>query len=53
MLKSHFIHCITSLNRDSNIREAATDMSDTQLLVKLSEGDLIAREAKYHKKMYD
>ena len=49
-VKSYFIHCITSLNRDSDIREAATKMSHTQLLVKLSEGDLIAREAKYHKK---
>ena len=26
------------------------EMGDTQLLAKLSEGDLIAQEAKYHKK---
>ena len=30
-VKSHFLHHITSLNRDSNIRKAATEMGDTQL----------------------
>ena len=43
---SRFIHRITSLNRDSNIRKTTTEMGGTQLLAKLLEGDLIAREAK-------
>ena len=49
-VKSHFLHRITSLNRNLNIRKAATEMGDIQLLAKLSKGDLIAREVKYHKK---
>ena len=49
-VKSQFLHHITSLNQDSNIRKAATELGETQLLAKLSEGDLIAQEAKCHKK---
>ena len=49
-MKSKQLHRVTSFNRDSNIREAATVLGDTKLLVKLAEGDLIAQEACYHKK---
>jgi len=33
---------------DSRVRECASVLNDVHLLSKLSEGDLIAREAKYH-----
>ena len=36
------------MNRDRNIRECAIRMGDTKLLAKLSEGDMVAREACYH-----
>ena len=49
-VKSHFLHRIRYLNQDSTIRKTATEMGDTQLLAKLSEEDLTAREAKYDKK---
>ena len=49
-MKSKQLHRVTSLNRDSDIREATTALGDTKLLVKLAEGDLIAREACFHKK---
>ena len=49
-IKSKQLHQVTSFNRDSNIREAATALDDTKLPAKLAERDLIAREACYHKK---
>ena len=52
-MKSKQFHRVTSFNRDSNIIEAATALGDTKLLAKLAKGDLIAREACYHKKIYD
>ena len=47
--KKHFIHRVESFNRDNSVRQAATQTGDTKLLVKLSEEDMIAREAGYHK----
>ena len=35
-------------NKDSRVRECATALHDKKLLAKLSEGDLVALEAKYH-----
>ena len=32
------------------VKAIATDLGGTQLLAKLSEGDMIATEAKYHRK---
>ena len=49
-MKCKQLHRVASFNRDSNIREAVTALADTKLLAKLAEGDLIAREACYHKK---
>ena len=49
-MKSKQLDRVTSFNRDSNIREAAIAFGDTKLLTKLAEGDLITREACYHKK---
>ena len=44
-------HEITTLNVDESIKSMATEMSDRELLVKISGGDLIALEAKYHLKV--
>ena len=43
----------STFNFDSNIREWAKILCDDKLLAKLSAGDLIALEAKYHKTMFD
>ena len=43
-MKSKQLQRVTSFNRDSTIREAATALGDTKLLAKLAEGDLIARD---------
>ena len=45
---STFLHRVTTMNRDRNILECAIQMGDTKLLAKLSEGDMVAREACYH-----
>jgi len=37
-------------NLDSHVRECAAQLNDSKLLAKLSRGDVIAIEAKYHKK---
>ena len=42
------LHEFRTLNADANIRWIATDLQDTTLLAKISGGDLIAIEAKYH-----
>ena len=34
---------------DKKVREAAAELLDERLIVKLSEGDLVATESKYHK----
>ena len=36
--------------KDSRVRECAKTLQDTALLAKLSAGDLVALEAKYHAK---
>ena len=41
--KTEVLHCVEAFDCDKNIRQAAIEMGDTQLLAKLSEGDLIAR----------
>ena len=47
--KSRLLHRVKTFARDVNIREAATQMGDTKVLAKLSEGDMMAHEACYHK----
>lgn len=42
------LHEFRTLDADENIRRMATDLQDTALLAKISGGDLIAIEAKYH-----
>ena len=37
---------------DSHVRECALVLQDERLLIKLSAGDMIAQEAKYHLKLY-
>lgn len=44
------LHSVTTLPLDNKIRQFADKLQDASLLLKLScEGDLVAREAKYHK----
>ena len=40
---------VTSLEMDKKVREAAAELLDERLVTKLSEGDLVATESKYHK----
>ena len=40
---------VTSLEMDKKVREAAAELLDERLIEKLSEGDLVATESKYHK----
>ena len=40
---------VTSLEMDKKVREAAAELPDERLIAKLSEGDLVATESKYHK----
>ena len=47
-ITSEQLHEVTTLNVDKSIKSMATEMSDHELLVKISGGDLIALEAKYH-----
>ena len=47
--KDKRLHRATSLALSANIKKAATEMSDVKILAKLSAGDMIAREACYHK----
>jgi len=42
------LHNISTLDMDSNIRKMAKDLEDYELLSRISGGDLIAIEAKYH-----
>ena len=51
--KSRLLHRFKTFARDVNMREAATQMGDTKVLAKLSEGDIMAREACYHKSCMD
>ena len=47
-ITSEQLHEIMTLNVDKSIQSMAIEMSDHELLVKISGGDLIALEAKYH-----
>ena len=51
--KSRLLHRVKTFARDVNIREATTQMGDTKVLAKLSEGEMMAREAFYHKSCMD
>ena len=51
--KSRLLHRVKTFARDVNIREAATQMDDTKVLAKLSEGNMMPREACYHKSCMD
>ena len=42
------LHEFRTFDADDNIRRMATDLQDTELLAKISGGDLTAIEAKYH-----
>ena len=53
----HFLHkrcchgsttLVQIIDADDNVRRMATDLQDTELLAKISGGDLTAIEAKYH-----
>ncbi|KAG0715668.1 hypothetical protein GWK47_011424 [Chionoecetes opilio] len=43
------LHEAATKELDKNVRRCATELGDTELLAKLSEGDMIAIEAKYHR----
>ncbi|KAG7177908.1 hypothetical protein Hamer_G032046, partial [Homarus americanus] len=43
-------HQVQTLGMDKHVRQAAELLEDTALLAQLSEGDMMAREAKYHKR---
>ena len=47
-IKNQLLHRVESFNRDGYVWQAATQMRDAKLWAKLSEGDMIAREACYH-----
>lgn len=42
------LHNISTLEIDTRVRQCAYELQDQRLLAKLSGGDLIAQEAKYH-----
>ena len=44
------LHNVSTFVVDSRIRHLATILQDTKLLAKLSCGDLVAQETKYHDK---
>ena len=44
------LHCFSVLETDRSIRQMALELEDFELLGRMSEGDLIAIEAKYHLK---
>ncbi|KAG7155158.1 hypothetical protein Hamer_G024623 [Homarus americanus] len=43
-------HQVQTLGVDKHVRQVAELLEDTALLAQLSEGDMVAREAKYHKR---
>ena len=47
---SENLHLALTPDVDKNVRECATLLSDSKLIAKLSSGDMIAIEAKYHSK---
>ena len=44
------LHSFSTIEADRNLRRIVTDLQDFELLAKISGGDLIAIEAKYHMK---
>lgn len=46
---SEILHEASTKQFDLNVRKAALETKDTELLVKLAPGDMIALEAKYHR----
>ena len=44
------LHCFSALETDRSIRQMALELEEFELLGRMSEGDLIAIEAKYHLK---
>ena len=44
------LHQCATMELDSNLQKKAEDLQDTTLIAKLSGGDLIATEGKYHNK---
>ena len=42
------LHEVQMFQQDTNIRNMATELSDTEILSRISCGDMIASEAKYH-----
>ena len=44
------LHEVMTLEVDEKVRKMATDLQDSALLKHLAGGDMIAIEAKYHKK---
>ena len=42
------LHQCATMGLDNNLQKMATDMEDTRLLARISGGDLVAIEAKYH-----
>ena len=44
------LHSCQTLYLDMRVRKIAHELADTKLLAKLSEGDMVATEAKYHLK---
>ena len=42
------LHDVSTFMIDKRVRECALELQDTVLLAKLSVGDLISQEAKYH-----
>lgn len=47
-MTTDLLHEFTTFNMDKTIRDMANEMCDSELLVKLSGGDLVAIEGKYH-----
>ena len=47
--ESREMHQASTITLDANIRKCATDMYDSRIIAKLSEGDMVSREAWYHK----
>ena len=43
------MHQASTMTLDANIRKCATDMCDSRIIAKFSEGDMVSREALHHK----
>ena len=46
--KAESFHEYTTVKANKSLRRMATEMLDTEILAKISEGNLVAIEAKYH-----